>query len=110
MRAMTASTGIESTMLTRSGKPARTGLNQFRWDDAYSLKPYNQFLIPAKMLDIVNDNAPSAKCYFTHAMLGEHVDDKQPPTKKKPFNTILAQPFSHTVCRRTPGRHVTCSR
>ncbi|KAK0659842.1 Ribonuclease P protein subunit p40 [Lasiodiplodia hormozganensis] len=49
------------------------------------------------MLDILNDNAPSAKCYFTHAMLGEHVDDKQPPTKKKPFNTILAQPFSHTA-------------
>ncbi|OJD37804.1 ribonuclease p 40kda subunit [Diplodia corticola] len=49
------------------------------------------------MLDIANDSAPSAKCYFTHAMLGEHVSEKHPPTKKKPFNTILAQPFSHTA-------------
>ncbi|KAL0261049.1 hypothetical protein SLS55_004743 [Diplodia seriata] len=30
-------------------------------------------------------------------MLGEHMSDKHPPTKKKPFNTILAQPFSHTA-------------
>ncbi|KAL1644742.1 hypothetical protein SLS58_004205 [Diplodia intermedia] len=26
------------------------------------------------MLDIVNESVPSPKCYFTHAMLGEHAD------------------------------------
>ncbi|GME23122.1 Ribonuclease p 40kda subunit [Neofusicoccum parvum] len=49
------------------------------------------------MLGIENSDAPTSKCYFTHAVLGEHVDERQPPTKKKPFSTILAQPFSHTA-------------
>lgn len=52
------------------------------------------------MLGIENKDAQASKCYFTHALLGENVDEKHLPTKKKPFSTILAQPFSHTVRRR----------
>jgi len=49
------------------------------------------------MLDIGKDQGPDAKCYFTHTLLPQYVDDKQPPTKRKPFATILGHSFVHTV-------------
>lgn len=59
-----------------------------------------------KMFGIEKQDARSTKCYFTHAALGEHVDDKHPPTKKKPFATVISQPFSHTVRGCTHRLHV----
>ncbi|PSK40320.1 hypothetical protein B9Z65_23 [Elsinoe australis] len=48
------------------------------------------------MLGIEKDG-PSPKCYFTHVQLPRVIDDKQPPTKKKPFSCILQSAFNHTV-------------
>lgn len=50
-----------------------------------------------KMLDIGKEEATKAKCYFTHSTLPQYIDDSQPPTKRKPFSSILAQPYSHSV-------------
>ncbi|KAH7027084.1 ribonuclease P 40kDa subunit-domain-containing protein [Macrophomina phaseolina] len=49
------------------------------------------------MLDIDNKDTRSTRCYFTHSLLGEHFDDRQLSTKKKPFATVSAQLFSHTA-------------
>ncbi|TKA76893.1 hypothetical protein B0A49_01298 [Cryomyces minteri] len=49
------------------------------------------------MLDIAKQEAPSSKCYFTNNTLPAYIDGKQPPTRKKPFSTVLAQPFSHST-------------
>ncbi|KAK4962220.1 hypothetical protein LTR28_004640 [Elasticomyces elasticus] len=43
------------------------------------------------------EKTPRPKCYFTHNALPAYIDEKQPPTKRKPFSSIIAQPFSHTV-------------
>ena len=55
------------------------------------------------MLSSMNkDNSPS-KCYVSHGDLPNMFDSKQPPTKKRPFVTMLDQPFNHKVlcCCRT---------
>lgn len=43
-----------------------------------------------------NDRLPS-KAHFTHGRLPPFVDDSQPPTKRKPFSSILALKWSHTI-------------
>ncbi|KAK8156306.1 ribonuclease P 40kDa subunit-domain-containing protein [Phyllosticta citrichinensis] len=49
------------------------------------------------MFSIGNENGPASKCIFTHSVLPEHIDDRHPPTKKKPFATITELPFAHTA-------------
>jgi len=50
------------------------------------------------MLNIGNDHdRASDKCYFTQCALPQYIDQSQPPTKRKPFSTILEHPFNHTV-------------
>ena len=45
-----------------------------------------------------SDKAPPSKCYVTCGMLkSDHIDPKQPPSKKKPYSTMLNQSFTHTV-------------
>ena len=43
-----------------------------------------------------------AVCYFLHSSLPQYIDDAQPPTKRKPFSTILSHPFNHSVSRLLP--------
>lgn len=89
------------SQFSRTGKPARAGRAiSYAWN--YHLILPSPTSGSTDMLGIENSDAPTSKCYFTHAVLGEHVDERQPPTKKKPFSTILAQPFSHTVRRPHP--------
>lgn len=40
---------------------------------------------------------PDSKCFVTQGSLPPYVDQKQPPTSKKPFSIILNQTFTHTV-------------
>ncbi|KAF2120803.1 ribonuclease P 40kDa subunit-domain-containing protein [Lophiotrema nucula] len=49
------------------------------------------------MLDIRKDDGPHSKVFFSHTLLPGYIDPRNPSTKKKPFSTFLAQPFSHTV-------------
>lgn len=49
------------------------------------------------MFDFGVNDQPSAKCYVTHGSLPSYIDPAQPPTKKKPFSTILGHTFAHTV-------------
>ncbi|KAF2085204.1 hypothetical protein K490DRAFT_3369, partial [Saccharata proteae CBS 121410] len=49
------------------------------------------------MFNFSKDESPPPKCFFTHTVLPGYVDQKQPPLKKKPFSTILSQPFSHAA-------------
>lgn len=49
------------------------------------------------MLDIHRDDGPSPKIYFSHSLLPSYIDPQNVSTKKKPFSTFNAQPFSHTV-------------
>ncbi|KAK7624572.1 ribonuclease P 40kDa subunit-domain-containing protein [Phyllosticta citricarpa] len=49
------------------------------------------------MFSIGNENGPASKCIFTHSVLPEHIDERHPPTKKKPFATITELPFAHTA-------------
>lgn len=49
------------------------------------------------MLDIESKTESKAKCYFAHTVLPHFIDNQQPPTKRKPFSTINAQAFNHTV-------------
>jgi ribonuclease P/MRP protein subunit RPP40 len=49
------------------------------------------------MLDIHNDDGPDTKFYFSHSVLPGYIDPQNVSTKKKPFSTFNAQPFSHTV-------------
>lgn len=49
------------------------------------------------MLDIHRDDGPDTKVYFSHSLLPSYVDPHNVSTKKKPFSTFNAQPFSHTV-------------
>lgn len=42
-------------------------------------------------------DAPAAKCDVSLGCLPQYIDPKQLPSKKKPFATILNQPFTHTV-------------
>lgn len=38
-----------------------------------------------------------SKCLFTYGEMPEHINEKIPPVKKKPFSTIQSHPFMHTV-------------
>ncbi|KAK0643336.1 ribonuclease P 40kDa subunit-domain-containing protein [Cercophora newfieldiana] len=38
----------------------------------------------------------ASKCYFTYGKMG-HVDPKQPPSKSKPWTTLLGQDFVHRL-------------
>jgi ribonuclease P/MRP protein subunit RPP40 len=49
------------------------------------------------MIDIHKEEGPDPKCYFTHSLLPSYIDPQNVSTKKKPFSTFNAQPFSHTV-------------
>lgn len=57
------------------------------------------------MLDIHKPQGPDTKIYFSHSLLPTYIDPQNVSTKKKPFCTFNAQPFSHTV--RTPRRIFT---
>jgi ribonuclease P/MRP protein subunit RPP40 len=58
------------------------------------------------MLDIQRDNdGLDTKFYFSHSVLPGYIDPQNVSTKKKPFSTFNAQPFSHTVC--TPAEEAT---
>ena len=50
-----------------------------------------------RMFEIGADSKPAEKCYVTHGPLPAYIDPKQPPTKRRPFSTILNHTFSHTV-------------
>ncbi|PNS19821.1 hypothetical protein CAC42_7788 [Sphaceloma murrayae] len=49
------------------------------------------------MLDIAKDQGPGPKCFFTHVHLSHTIDEKQPPTKKKPFSNFAETHFNHTI-------------
>jgi ribonuclease P/MRP protein subunit RPP40 len=50
------------------------------------------------MLDIHRpDPSTDTKTHFSHSLLPTYIDALHPPTKKKPFSTIAAQPHSHTL-------------
>ncbi len=49
------------------------------------------------MLPLAKTDEPPSKCLFTHGRIPAFVDESQPPTKRKPFSSILAQKWSHTV-------------
>jgi ribonuclease P/MRP protein subunit RPP40 len=50
------------------------------------------------MLDIHRtDDVPDTKVYFTHSILPSYIDPHNVSTKKHPFTTFNAQPFSHTL-------------
>jgi len=49
------------------------------------------------MFEFGVDDQPASKCYVTHGSLPTYIDPRQPPTKKKPFSTILDHTFAHTV-------------
>ncbi|KAK3203648.1 hypothetical protein GRF29_106g229777 [Pseudopithomyces chartarum] len=49
------------------------------------------------MLDIHRDDGPDPKIYFSHCTLPSYIDPQNVSTKKKPFSTFNAQPFSHTL-------------
>jgi hypothetical protein len=49
------------------------------------------------MFNISGEDAPNSKFYVSHGTLPHYVDPRQPPSKKKPFATVLNQPFNHTV-------------
>ncbi|KAF2484347.1 ribonuclease P 40kDa subunit-domain-containing protein [Neohortaea acidophila] len=43
------------------------------------------------------DEKSPPKCYFTSSSLAAYIDHAQIPRKKKPFSTILAHTFTHTL-------------
>ncbi|PVI08445.1 hypothetical protein DM02DRAFT_548743 [Periconia macrospinosa] len=49
------------------------------------------------MLDIHKPQGPNTKIYFSHTLLPTYIDPQNVSTKKKPFSTFNAQPFSHTL-------------
>ncbi len=49
------------------------------------------------MLPLAKTDLPPSKCHFTYGRIPPFVDESQPPTKRKPFSSILAQKWSHTV-------------
>lgn len=46
---------------------------------------------------LARNDTPPAKCFFSHGTLPNYVDTAQPPTRRKPFTTIVDQRWSHTV-------------
>ncbi|KAF2637084.1 hypothetical protein P280DRAFT_510041 [Massarina eburnea CBS 473.64] len=49
------------------------------------------------MLDIHKSSGSDTKIYFSHSALPTYIDPQNVSTKKKPFATFNAQPFSHTL-------------
>ena len=49
------------------------------------------------MSQILQNDKSASKCFVLHGILPQYIDPKQPPSKKKPFATILNQPMNHTV-------------
>ncbi|KAF3053081.1 hypothetical protein E8E11_003486 [Didymella keratinophila] len=50
------------------------------------------------MLDIHKPELSSdTKTFFSHSLLPSYIDPANTSTKKKPFTTFLAQPYSHTL-------------
>jgi ribonuclease P/MRP protein subunit RPP40 len=50
------------------------------------------------MLDIHKPSPSSdTKTFFSHSLLPSYIDPTNTSTKKKPFTTFLAQPYSHTL-------------
>lgn len=71
----------------------------------------NRTRSPPIMLDIHRDDGPATKVYFSHSSLPSYIDPQNVSTKKKPFSTFNAQPFSHTVRpRRQPPAHIHCTK
>lgn len=44
-----------------------------------------------------SNETPASKCYVSHGCLPRSFHPKELPSKKKPFATILNQPFTHSV-------------
>ncbi|KAK4506568.1 hypothetical protein PRZ48_000300 [Zasmidium cellare] len=49
------------------------------------------------MIDLVKDNGPRPRCLVTNAKLSNFLNHEQPPTKKRPFSTILGQTYTHSL-------------
>ncbi|KAL1599505.1 hypothetical protein SLS60_007308 [Paraconiothyrium brasiliense] len=49
------------------------------------------------MLDIHRDDGLDTKVYYSHSLLPSYIDPQNVSTKRKPFSTFNAQPFSHTL-------------
>ncbi|KAF6220904.1 hypothetical protein HO133_002584 [Letharia lupina] len=49
------------------------------------------------MFSFLESKTSASKAYVSHGNLPPFVDPEQPPSTKKPFSTILGQPFTHTV-------------
>jgi ribonucleases P/MRP protein subunit RPP40 len=55
------------------------------------------FMTNPAMIGILKDDGPSSKIQLTHSLLPGYIDPNNVSTKKRPFSTFNAQPFSHTV-------------
>ncbi|KAF2171285.1 hypothetical protein M409DRAFT_63630 [Zasmidium cellare ATCC 36951] len=49
------------------------------------------------MIGLAKDNGPKPRCLVTNAKLSNFLNHEQPPTKKRPFSTILNQTYTHTL-------------
>ncbi|EGP91856.1 uncharacterized protein MYCGRDRAFT_98906 [Zymoseptoria tritici IPO323] len=49
------------------------------------------------MLNLSPSSGPKPKCIVTTTKLPAFLDHEQPPTKKRPFSTLLTQNFTHTL-------------
>lgn len=49
------------------------------------------------MLPSSKGDGPRPRCLVTNATLPNFVNHEQPPTKKRPFSTLLNQTFTHRV-------------
>ncbi|CAO1605036.1 hypothetical protein XANCAGTX0491_008572 [Xanthoria calcicola] len=49
------------------------------------------------MFNVLRKEPPTSKLYLSQGPLSQKFDFDQPPSKKKPFSTILNQPFTHSV-------------
>ncbi|CAD6587543.1 MAG: hypothetical protein ASARMPREDX12_002930 [Alectoria sarmentosa] len=49
------------------------------------------------MFSFLDSKTPASMAYVSQSTLPPYVDPQQPPSKRKPFSTILNQPFTHTV-------------
>ncbi|KAL8854565.1 MAG: hypothetical protein Q9221_000600 [Calogaya cf. arnoldii] len=49
------------------------------------------------MFNVLRKESPTSKVYVSQGQLSNKFDFGQPPSKKKPFSTILNQPFTHSA-------------
>ncbi|KAI4218503.1 MAG: hypothetical protein LQ349_008685 [Xanthoria aureola] len=49
------------------------------------------------MFNVLRKEPPTSKLYLSQGPLSQKFDFDQPPSKKKPFSTILNQPFTHSA-------------